>query len=54
MSENIELKNQRIDMGLKKNKLVTKDNPFAISFLEKEMEKTFYTTELIKESEGKK
>ena len=54
MSENIEMKNQRIDMGLKQNKLVTKDNPFAMSFLEKEMKKTFYTTELIKESEGKK
>ena len=51
MSSNIEIGNQRLDFGLKKNKLVSKDNPFAISFLENEMERTFYTTELIKESE---
>ena len=35
---------------IKQNQLVTKDNPYAISFLKKETETTFYTTELIQES----
>ena len=50
MSDRLEMRQMRDTFLIKQNQLVTKDNPYAISFLKKETETTFYTTELIQES----